>query len=51
MSLNVVRKVVLCMTISWVGFDSFPDHRINRLALRGSGVDGSRSHPVRKKIE
>ena len=29
MSLNVVRKVVLCMTISWVGFDSFPDLRIN----------------------
>ena len=29
MSLNVVRKVVLCMTIGWVRFDSFPDLRIN----------------------
>jgi len=28
MSLSVVRKVVLCMTIGWVRFDSFPDLRI-----------------------
>jgi len=31
MSLNVVRKVVLCMTIGWVRFDSFPDYRINAM--------------------
>ena len=31
MSLNAVRKVVLCMTISWVRFDSFPDLRISAM--------------------
>ena len=33
MSLNVDRKVVLCMTIGWVRFDSFPDLRINNACM------------------